>query len=67
MKWWKQIRTFLTEVRAEMKKVSFPPRREVIQTTIVVLVTSFIFAFFLWIADNVIVRAYEGITKVFGT
>lgn len=66
MGWLTKIRTFLTEVRAEMKKVTFPSRNEVITTSIVVLVTSAIFGAFLWIADLVIVQLYDGLFKVFG-
>ena len=57
---------FVTETRSELKKVTFPPRKEVVATTIVVLVASIVFAFFLWVADMVIVRAYEGILRAFG-
>ena len=49
---------FLPEVVAEMKKVTFPSRQEVIGTTGVVLVTSFIFAVYLGITDLVISRGY---------
>ena len=45
---------FLPEVVAEMKKVTFPSRPEVIGTTGVVLVTSVIFAVYLGIADRAI-------------
>ena len=50
---------FLPEVVAEMRKVSFPSRQEVIGTTGVVLVTSVIFAVYLWGVDVVILRVYE--------
>ena len=53
------IPRFLAEVKAEMKKVSFPSRDEVIGTTLVVLLTSFIFAFYLWLADLVIVQFFK--------
>ena len=56
--------TFFSETRSEMKKVTFPTRSEVISTTIVVLVASFLFAFFLWVADLVILRIYEGVLTV---
>ena len=42
-----------------MKKVSFPSRDEVVGTTIVVIVTSVIFAIYLWVADLLIVRATQ--------
>lgn len=57
--WVVSIPTFLSEVKAEMKKVSFPSRDEVVGTTIVVLVTSVIFAVYLWLADQVIVRLFK--------
>ena len=56
---------FLGEVRTEMKKVTFPSREEVIGTTGVVLITSVIFAIFLWIADIVIQRLYQGLNGFF--
>ena len=66
MNWLEKVRDFLSsiprflgEVRAEMKKVSFPSRDEVVGTTIVVLVTSVIFAVYLWLADMVIVQLFK--------
>jgi len=63
---YKKIKTFLSETRSELKKVTFPPRDEVISTTIVVIITSIIFAFYLWMADIVIIKLYEGIIRVLG-
>jgi preprotein translocase subunit SecE len=63
--WIKKTRDFLAETRVEMRKVSFPSRDEVTATTIVVLITSFVFAVFLWVSDIVIQRGYVGIVKVF--
>ena len=53
------IPRFLGEVKAEMKKVSFPSRDEVVGTTIVVLVTSVVFAVYLWVADMIIVQLFK--------
>lgn len=53
------IPRFLGEVKAEMKKVSFPSRDEVVGTTIVVLITSVVFAIYLWVADMVIVQLFK--------
>ena len=61
---------FLPEVVAEMRKVTFPSRQEVIGTTGVVLVTSAIFSLYLWVVDFVIMRGYtwlfELTSKVLG-
>jgi preprotein translocase subunit SecE len=61
---WAKFVTFLGEVRTEMRKVSFPTRDEVVGTTIVVIVTSVIFAIYLWIADLVIQQGYVGLIRV---
>ena len=65
MNWWTKAKEFLSEVRSEMRKVSFPTKDEVVATTIVVLVTSFVFAVFLYAADWLIVKGYQQIVKVF--
>ena len=66
MNWWAKVRNFfvsipqfLSEVKSEMKKVSFPSRDEVVGTTIVVLVTSVVFAVYLWLADMVSVQLFR--------
>jgi preprotein translocase subunit SecE len=63
--WWHKSVEFLSEVRAEMRKVSFPSREEVVGTTAVVIVTSFVFAVYLWLADLLIQRGYISLVKVF--
>ena len=35
--WWQRSREFLTEVRNEMKRVTWPSRKEVYATTVVVI------------------------------
>ncbi|HVT57214.1 MAG TPA: preprotein translocase subunit SecE [Thermoanaerobaculia bacterium] len=65
MNWWNKIREFLAETRSEMRKVSFPSRDEVVGTTVVVLITSFVFAIYMWIADVLIQKGYVAIVKVF--
>jgi preprotein translocase subunit SecE len=45
------LKTFFSEVRAELKKVTWPPRQEVISTTIVVIATTVFFGFYLWGLD----------------
>ena len=62
----KQFRQFLIEVWAELKKTTWPARREVYGTTIVVIVTVLICAFFLWVVDLILNRAMEAIFRVGG-
>src|SRR5271154_428869 len=46
-------RDFLNDVRAELRKVVTPSRKEVQATTTVVLVTVFIFALYFWVVDSI--------------
>ena len=50
-------RAFLLEVRSELKKVTWPSRKEVSSTTLVVIATSIFFGFYLWGLDLVFSRA----------
>ena len=50
---YERARTFLGDVRAEMRKIVTPSRKEVQATTTVVLVTVFVFAAFFWVVDSI--------------
>ena len=54
-----RLKDFLKEVRSEMKKVWWPSWPEVQTTTIVVLVTTFMFAAFFWLVDNIFGQLIE--------
>jgi preprotein translocase subunit SecE len=64
--WFNKAKEFLSETRSEMRKVSYPSKDEVVGTTIVVIVTSFVFAVFLFGADKLITLGYQGLVKVLG-
>ena len=48
-----RLMAFLKETRSEMRKVWWPGWPEVQSTTIVVLITVFLFAAFFWVVDTV--------------
>ena len=56
-----RLMDFLKDVRAETRKVVSPSRAEVQATTIVVLVTVFVFAAYFWLVDNVIGNGIEAL------
>ena len=62
---WAQMVTFLGEVRSELRKVSFPSRDEVIATTTVVVVFSFLISVYLSAADVLISKSLAWIFEVF--
>ena len=49
--WWRQASKFVAEAWQELKKVTWPGRRETLGTTAVVLVLVFIIASFLGLVD----------------
>jgi preprotein translocase subunit SecE len=50
---WSELITFFSEVRTELKKVTWPGRQEVYSTTIVIVATTIFFGFYLWGVDLV--------------
>ena len=55
----RELKTFFSEVRSELKKVTWPSRREVYATTVVVIVTTLFFGFYLWLLDVGLSWLYE--------
>jgi preprotein translocase subunit SecE len=50
---WNEFTRFLSDVRAEMRKVVAPSRKEVQVTTSVVIVAVFLFGIFFFVVDGV--------------
>ena len=49
--WFGNLRNFLVEVRNELKRVTWPSRKEVYATTLVVILTSIFFGLYLFVLD----------------
>ena len=52
--WWGRSRRFLQEVRNELSRVTWPSRKEVYATTLVVILTSIFFGVYLYGIDLVL-------------
>jgi len=65
--WWQRTGGFLTEVRNEMKRVTWPSQKEVYATTIVVILTSVVFGVYLWSIDMLLDRGVLWIFNRFGS
>jgi len=63
---WNKITKFLREVRSEMRKVSWPNRKELITYTIVVLVTVVIVAVFTGVVDVIVTAALNLLSRLGG-
>ena len=66
MERFRRMKQFLAEVLAELKKTTWPGKREVYGTTVVVIVAVVICAVYLWVVDMVLNRAMGYVFKVFG-
>jgi preprotein translocase subunit SecE len=64
--WWGRARTFLSEVRGELRKVTWPSRKEVYATTIVVIITSVFFGTYLWGLDLILAQAVAWLFRSLG-
>jgi preprotein translocase subunit SecE len=52
--WFRNIIDFLKDTRKELNNVSWPSRREVTGTTVVVIVSVFFFGIFLFVVDLIV-------------
>ena len=64
--WFASSRAFLTEVRNEMRRVTWPSRKEVYAATIVVVLTATFFGLYLWGLDLVFQALVNWIFAQFG-
>jgi preprotein translocase subunit SecE len=49
-----RISSFTADVKSELKKVTWPSKKEVYGTTIVVIITVFFFGFYLFMVDSML-------------
>ena len=64
MRWYKRLILFIKDVRVEVKKVTWPSRNEVYNTTIVVIIATLFFGFYLYFMDLIfsfVIRQIEAI------
>jgi preprotein translocase subunit SecE len=59
--WFGRARRFLVDVRSELSRVTWPTRREVWATTVVVILTSLLFGVYLYTVDIVLTKLVEWI------
>ena len=64
--WWDRWTEFFGEVRSEMKRVTWPSRREVYATTVVVILTASFFGLYLFGVDIVLSSVVQAFFNRFG-
>ncbi len=60
-----QVREYVAEVRTEMKRVTWPGKQEIYGTTVMVILTTFLFGLYFWISDQAFSFAVGRILKHF--
>ena len=63
---WQEFTRFLSDVRAEMRKVVTPSWKEVKSTTFVVIVAVFFFGAYFFVVDGVFKQAVHALLKRLG-
>jgi preprotein translocase subunit SecE len=66
IRWYKRLGNFLKDVKAELKKVTWPSRTEVTSTTIVVIAATVFFGFYLFFMDIIFSWVISQIKSLFG-
>ena len=64
--WFERTRLFLSEVRNELKRVTWPSQKEVYATTVVVILTSVFFGLYLFTIDQILLNLVEWVFRKFG-
>jgi len=66
VRWYRRFINFLKETRAELKKVTWPSKNEVYSTTIVVVIATVFFGFYLFFVDVSFSWVISRIRSIFG-
>ena len=61
-----RFRTFFTEVRNELKRVTWPTQKEVYATTVVVVLMSVAVGLYLFAVDQVLFNGVQWLFRTFG-
>jgi len=61
-----RIRNYLTGVRGEVARVTWPTRREVISLTVLILLMSVVITLYVFVVDQVVLTVITNLTRVRG-
>jgi len=66
IRWYARLGHFLKDVKSELKKVTWPPKNEVVSTTIVVIAATIFFGFYLFFMDIIFAWVIGQVKSLFG-
>lgn len=62
---WVRVREYVSDVRVEMKRVTWPGKQEIYGTTLMVIMTTFIFGIYFFLCDEVFRLAVQRVLDFF--
>jgi preprotein translocase subunit SecE len=63
--WPQAVQNYVNELKLEMRRVTWPSRKQVESTTAVVILTVFAFAAYFQVVDSVLAKSIARITQAF--
>ena len=64
-KWPTQTRDYFNDLKLEMRRVTWPNRKQVEGTTAVVIFSVFAFAAYFWVVDSILFKGVHGLLMFF--
>jgi preprotein translocase subunit SecE len=65
MKWVEGTRDYFNELKLEMRRVTWPNRKQVEGTTVVVILSVFAFAGYFAVVDSLLAKGIKGVLDFF--
>jgi preprotein translocase subunit SecE len=62
---WTRLRDYVSDVRVEMRRVTWPGKQEIYGTTVMVILTTILLGFYFHICDEVFRRVIQRILHLF--
>jgi len=63
--WYQRTKDYVNDLKLEMRRVTWPNRKQVEGTTAVVIFAVFAFAAYFFVVDSVMARSVNGVLKFF--
>ena len=63
--WFERKKDYINELKLEMKRVTWPNRRQVQGTTLVVIFSVFLFAGYFEVVDSILSRGVTAVFRIF--
>jgi preprotein translocase subunit SecE len=64
-KWTEGTKDYISELKLEMRRVTWPSRKQVESTTGVVIFSVFAFAGYFWVIDGILSKGIQDVLKFF--